>query len=71
MPNCSVKNLHHLKSDHRLVFVSLSPIQSRVNKPFRCLANWLLHDEFKGFVSSTWDNELDMCMSLEHFQKEV
>ncbi|TYG71847.1 hypothetical protein ES288_D05G432000v1 [Gossypium darwinii] len=68
--NCSIRNLHRLKLDHRPILVSLNPLQNRGNRPFRYLANWLLHAEFNGLVSNSWKYDMDVISNLELFKKK-
>ncbi|MBA0580657.1 hypothetical protein Gorai_022866, partial [Gossypium raimondii] len=51
--NTSVFHLHKLKSDHRLLLVSVNQTRKGSGKiPFRFLANWLSHLEFRNVVAN-------------------
>ncbi|MBA0642044.1 hypothetical protein Goklo_026507 [Gossypium klotzschianum] len=51
--NTSVFHLHKLKSDHRLLLVSVNQTRKGSGKiPFRFLANWLSHPEFHNVVAN-------------------
>ncbi|MBA0575369.1 hypothetical protein Golob_024618 [Gossypium lobatum] len=39
--------------------------------PFRCLASWMLHDEFKGLVKEHWRNDEEIMNNLKRFQIAV
>lgn len=68
-PNCSIRNLHRLKSNH--ILLSLNPLQDRGNRPFCCLANWLVHVEFKGLVSNSLKEDMDVFSNWELFKEKV
>lgn len=70
-PNCTVHNLHRLKSDHCPILVSLSPIVQRDCRSFQVLASWMLHAEFKDLVRKTWRNYIGIERNLECFQNVV
>lgn len=63
-PECSVRNLHRLKSNHRSILVSLKPIRCNGARLFRCIAGWLLHDGFQDVLTGNWSNSLDIEENL-------
>lgn len=69
-PECSVKNLYQLKSDHRAILISLQPRQRRCDRPFRCLASWFCHANFKEIIRKNWMKDTPIVDSLVNF-KEV
>ncbi|TYH93863.1 hypothetical protein ES332_A12G002000v1 [Gossypium tomentosum] len=69
-PECLVRNLHRLKSNHRPIFVSLKPRQVEGTRPFRCLDSWMLHSEFRMLASSNWNSE-DRAIELRQALEEV
>ncbi|KAH1081879.1 hypothetical protein J1N35_021640 [Gossypium stocksii] len=47
----TVRHLHKLKSDHRPLLVSMNPVRLEQGfRPFRFLASWLSHPEFRDVV---------------------
>ncbi|MBA0645253.1 hypothetical protein Goklo_013374, partial [Gossypium klotzschianum] len=70
-PNCVVCHLHRLKFDHRPILVSLCVLQGRSHRPFRCLANWIMHAEFNDLVKGCWKNNIEVTENLDNFQKVV
>lgn len=43
----------------------------RVDKPFRFLASWLMHPEFKDMVTEAWKGDEGIASKLEHFTQVV
>ncbi|XP_052878530.1 uncharacterized protein LOC128285181 [Gossypium arboreum] len=70
-PECLVRNLHRLKSNHRPIFVSLKPRQVEGTRPFRCLDSWMLHSEFRMLASSNWNSEESVVNMMENFRVKV
>ncbi|KAA3466548.1 putative Transposon TX1 [Gossypium australe] len=69
--DCSVRNLHRLKWDHRPILISLRTMTKKGTMPFRCLASWMLHENFNNLVNRNWNNEMKVSDNLDHFQKVV
>lgn len=71
MPNCSIRNLYCMKSNHRTILVSILLKLNRGCRPFQCLASWMLHMEFKHLVRENLINNGEVAANLEHFQNMV
>lgn len=64
-PNCYVRNLHRLKLDYRPVLIQLQTRSYRGDRPFRCLASWFCHEDFRNIVHSSWGNDLTTVEKLD------
>ncbi|KAK8292989.1 hypothetical protein V6Z12_D06G159300 [Gossypium hirsutum] len=64
---CSVRNLHRLKSDHKPILISLKRSVSKGLRPFSRLASWMSHVDFGNIVNSSWNNKLGVGDNLERF----
>lgn len=71
-PDSSIRHLHRLKSDHRPILLSTnSSISSMANRPFRFLANLLIHTEFNSLVRGTWNTTVDVVTNIKGFLESV
>lgn len=70
-PECSVRNLHMLKSYHRPILISLKPDKNRGIRPYRYLASWMYHADFRNIITSSLNDELPVGDNLKHFQDSV
>lgn len=65
-PNYSVQHLYRLKSDHRPILVSFGVKTLRgEQRPFRFIASWLLHLEFKDLVNTHWGRDRGLALNLK------
>lgn len=69
--NCSVRNIQHLKSDHRPILFSFQPTKSKGNRLFRCLAGWFCRAYFRNVVSRSWNNDTMAMDSLENLKGAI
>ncbi|XP_028786380.1 uncharacterized protein LOC114742276 [Neltuma alba] len=69
-PNARVSHLPFYKSDHRPLLVQLDFITERPKRPFRFIAAWVLHDDFKRFVTDNWKTEREWKQNLHQFTHE-
>lgn len=71
-PNSSVRHLHKLKSNHRPILVSSFSIpDGRKERPFRALAGWFGHVEFREVVKNSWCRGFSVPERLDHFTNLV
>ncbi|KAK4254233.1 hypothetical protein QN277_009640 [Acacia crassicarpa] len=59
-PNTVVKHINWYKSDHRPLLLQLDGVvmKPHVDRPFQCLAAWVLDERFPPFVSRSWRSDL-------------
>ncbi|CAL1356849.1 unnamed protein product [Linum trigynum] len=79
-PNTTVQHLPKFHSDHLPILTSYTGTQAGVDtsNAFRFEAAWLLHPQFKEFMSGNWDKEAmltnslkEMANKLQQWKKEV
>lgn len=70
-PECSVRNLHCLKFDHRPVLIFLQSNSPKGDRPFRCLPSWFCHSEFRSVVTSFWDDGMPIVSKLDCFKTKI
>lgn len=70
-PNCIVRNLHRLKSDHRPIFIAIQLRQNKGERLFHCLAIWFCHVDFKNVIRNSWNNDRPIVESLENFKRVI
>ncbi|KAA3475888.1 reverse transcriptase [Gossypium australe] len=67
-PQSLVHHLTRIKSDHRLLLLTIEPDLNIPNgRPFRFLAGWTQHKEFNNFVKDKWEFKGNMYDSLYNF----
>ncbi|KAI9111107.1 hypothetical protein K1719_017982 [Acacia pycnantha] len=69
LPNASVAHLPFFKSDHRPLLLCLDKeeISVPVNRPFRFIAAWVLHDQFDEFVRQAWSPHMAWVQNSDQF----
>ncbi|XVE73207.1 hypothetical protein DITRI_Ditri11bG0098600 [Diplodiscus trichospermus] len=69
----SVIHLPNIQSDHHPILVRYGRKRefNGENKPFRFLAPWLTHPNFKNFVETTWENGVGFIEALKDFVEKV
>lgn len=70
-PDYLVRNLHRLKSDQRPVLVIIQPKISRGDRPFRCIAGWFCHKDFRNIIYSCWRHDIPVVENLDRFKDKV
>ncbi|XP_028773913.1 uncharacterized protein LOC114730965 [Neltuma alba] len=57
--DASVRHLPWFHSDHRPILLSTSFAQpeSKISRPFRIMASWVLHEDFSRLVGDSWTPE--------------
>ena len=80
-PNATIHHLHHLKSDHRPLWLKLvhEPSPNYHRRPFRFVAAWLTHPDFGNLVDSKWqrdspswgENICSFTAEIQRWNKEV
>ncbi|KAA3453503.1 reverse transcriptase [Gossypium australe] len=71
-PHSLVYHLPHIKSDHRPILLKTRPtLNVPRGRPFRFLAGWTEHANFKDLVSSKWRYSGNMAVSLSEFTSHV
>lgn len=79
-PEATVTHLPFFKSDHRPLLLRTEILNKRehVEKPFRFIASWALHDQFGDFVKEKWllndswnDNLASFTQACKVWNKEV
>ncbi|KAA3485757.1 reverse transcriptase [Gossypium australe] len=71
-PYSLVYHLPRIKSDHRPILFKTSPeISVARGRPFRFLAGWTKHANFKDLVSNKWRYSGNMAESLSNFTSYV
>ncbi|CAN1774947.1 hypothetical protein LINPERHAP1_LOCUS13147 [Linum perenne] len=64
-PSTMVNHDYRIKLDHFPLFIEISdPTRSMLPKPFRFLAIWLSHKEFKNCLTGTWMHGDVLCFEL-------
>ncbi|KAI9113388.1 hypothetical protein K1719_015913 [Acacia pycnantha] len=68
-PNASVAHLPFFKSDHRPLLLCLDKEVKTVpmNRPFRFIAAWVLHDQFDNFVRQSWSPNMAWVQNTNQF----
>ncbi|KAI9116206.1 hypothetical protein K1719_013136 [Acacia pycnantha] len=67
-PNASVTHLPFFKSDHRPLLIRLDKDRSKVvNRPFRFIAAWVLHEKFDDFVQQSWMTDMAWLQNIAQF----
>ncbi|CAL1388698.1 unnamed protein product [Linum trigynum] len=67
-PESSVQHLPKIKSDHRpLLIHTNASYQPAGPKPYRFLAAWLMHEDFKGMAEQAWSQGTYLKSSIEAF----
>ncbi|RYR66665.1 hypothetical protein Ahy_A03g012721 [Arachis hypogaea] len=67
-----VKHLTKLKSDHLPILLDFQMAHlEEVNKPFRFLAPWVLHEDYNNLVKRSWDNRNNFTQNIANFTQEV
>ncbi|KAI9082389.1 hypothetical protein K1719_035812 [Acacia pycnantha] len=68
-PDAVVKHLNWYKSDHRPLLLQLEgcAMMTRVDRPFRFLAAWVLDERFSSFVSGNWSTDLAWAENIDQF----
>ncbi|KAA3469259.1 LINE-1 reverse transcriptase isogeny [Gossypium australe] len=71
-PHALVYHLPRIKSDHRPIFLKTKPtFNASRGRPFRFLAGWTQHANFKDLVSTKWSYSGNMTASLADFTSHV
>ncbi|KAA3478521.1 reverse transcriptase [Gossypium australe] len=71
-PHPRVHHLPRIKSDHRPIFLKTTPmLNAQRGRPFRFIAGWTKHANFKDLVSSKWRYSGNMVDSLSEFTSHV
>lgn len=70
-PDCTVRHLYQLKSDHRSILIVLAPMLSRGKRPFRCLTNWFLHSDFSNLVTNKWCDQVGIGENLQNMKEAL
>ncbi|XP_039066344.1 uncharacterized protein LOC120211945 [Hibiscus syriacus] len=71
-PNSQVLHLDRIGSDHRPLLLRLTTDkQDHKNRPFRCIAAWQEHHEFKDFIKSIWKENGELNENISTFKTEV
>ncbi|KAA3489594.1 reverse transcriptase [Gossypium australe] len=71
-PHSLVYHLPRIKSDHRPILLKTNlEIRAPKGRPFRFLAGWTKHANFKDLVSSKWSFSGNMAESLSVFTSHV
>ncbi|KAH1073282.1 hypothetical protein J1N35_025610 [Gossypium stocksii] len=71
-PHSLVFHIPRIKSDHRPILVCTNPdLSLPKGRPFRFLAGWTKHDNFKDLVRSKWRFSGNMAESLSDFTSHV
>ncbi|KAA3458339.1 reverse transcriptase [Gossypium australe] len=71
-PHSRVHHLPRIKSDHRPIFLKTTPmLNAQRGRPFRFIAGWTKHANFKDLVSSKWRYSGNMADSLSEFTSHV
>ncbi|KAH1096848.1 hypothetical protein J1N35_013769 [Gossypium stocksii] len=71
-PNCRITHLPKIKSDHRLLLLSLNPnISLPRGRPFRFLAGWFEHPNFDSFFKDNWECSGNFTVSLSKFTQKL
>ncbi|XP_039065453.1 uncharacterized protein LOC120210860 [Hibiscus syriacus] len=64
-----VLHLDRVGSDHcPLLLKAQNTMRVKGNRPFRFIAAWQDHHQFKNFLSEVWNNELDVLNNINSFQ---
>ncbi|KAE8695366.1 Detected protein of unknown function [Hibiscus syriacus] len=68
-PVTMVLHLDRVSSDHcPLLLKAQSTTRVQGNRPFRFIAAWQDHPQFKNFLLETWNNEMDVLTNINSFQ---
>lgn len=72
----SKRTIFHLppfKSDHRplLIQFTAEKVGNRRRRPFRFLAAWLTHDDFKRFMQCSWSHNLPWNDHMQKFKHDL
>lgn len=71
-PYTLVYHLPRIKSDHRPILLKTNPeLSGQRGRPFRFLAGWTKHSNFKDFVSNKWSFLGNMAESLSEFTSHI
>ncbi|KAH1048009.1 hypothetical protein J1N35_038793 [Gossypium stocksii] len=71
-PHTLVYYLPHIKSDHRPILIKTNlDLSLSKGRPFRFLAVWTMHDNFKELVTTKWRFTGNMANSLLDFTSHV
>ena len=64
-----MKHLPKLESNHIPLLIDFNLVNLIENntKPFRFLAPWLLHEDFKNLINSSWDESGNLIQNIESF----
>ena len=67
--NARVFHLPSYKSDHCPILLKLDVNDSRVSvqRPFRFIASWILHENFNDFVEQNWNGWMDWKQNIDQF----
>lgn len=66
-PNTEVMHLLRIQSDHRPLLITPVGEQSASQPPFRFLASWVTHADFKNQVSKSWSHNRCLAKNIEQF----
>ncbi|CAN1185259.1 hypothetical protein LINPERHAP2_LOCUS37442 [Linum perenne] len=65
-PFTRTRHLRRIYSDHRPIFTTCEdPSKVRLPRPFRFMAAWLGHENFRPTLCSTWHNNLEIPDQLQ------
>lgn len=60
-------HLARVSSDHRPIQVKLHLSEAPSTRPFRFLAAWLTHQDFRPLVANSWDVSLPLSINIHNF----
>ncbi|CAN1126735.1 Putative ribonuclease H protein At1g65750, partial [Linum perenne] len=71
-PHTRVRHLHRVYSDHHPILVCCEDIdRARVVRPFRFLAPWLVHDNFRDVLQASWRVDSEIPVKLLHLSSKL
>ncbi|XP_028786509.1 uncharacterized protein LOC114742412 [Neltuma alba] len=67
--DASITHLPFFKSDHRPLLLKLhrDGVRQHGNRPFRFIASWALHEDFKKFVRGNWKSQVPWTENIHQF----
>lgn len=68
----ALQHLPRLQSDHHPLFLTITPQQHTIPKPFKFLACWMLHRDFQGFMNTAWQHQPGQLLTtIQNFTSKM